>query len=112
EASEQTAKKIWKWRKESGGGIIRTGAAILGTAGVVVGNVLASAELSKGHEMEADTRGVQIMAEAGYDPDAAVTNLDKLTAGRSGGSLLSTHPDRDSRLENLQQQVDKHKNKT
>jgi predicted Zn-dependent protease len=57
---------------------------------------------SRGHELEADSMGLEYMAKAGYDPQEAVqfwTRFAKL--GSSGPAFLSTHPQSDDRATKL-----------
>lgn len=61
---------------------------------------------SRQDEMEADSVGLMYMAEAGYDPRAAL-RIWKRAAQRSSGqnpvaSIFSTHPSDSARLRNLQ----------
>jgi predicted Zn-dependent protease len=59
---------------------------------------------SRNQELEADEFGLQLMAEAGYDPRAAVQLWQNMA--RQGGerppAFLSTHPAPDERIEELQ----------
>jgi predicted Zn-dependent protease len=78
-------------------------AAALGL-GAEVGILL---PFSRTQESEADVLGQRYMAEAGFDPRAAVTLWQKM--GAQGGSkppaFLSTHPSSSSRQQVLQQQA-------
>jgi predicted Zn-dependent protease len=60
------------------------------------------------HELDADALGVQIMADAGYDPRALI-NVMTILAKASGGSrqpeFFSTHPDPGNRQERIRQQI-------
>jgi beta-barrel assembly-enhancing protease len=59
---------------------------------------------SRDSETEADMVGAQIMYDAGYDPQAAVSFFNKLKAqvGSSGGpGFLSSHPDPGNRAKNV-----------
>jgi Zn-dependent protease with chaperone function len=59
---------------------------------------------SRSHENESDVVGVRMMARLGYDPNAASSMLRKLGEGRGSGFLdkyLSTHPDPNSRIANV-----------
>lgn len=51
-------------------------------------------------EREADAFGVDVMARAGYDPQAAVRYW-QLMSGKGGGGVFSTHPATSERLENI-----------
>jgi len=60
---------------------------------------------SRRHEYEADEVGLLLMAQAGYDPRAALTFWGKMRAAASGGrppEFFSTHPDSENRIERLQ----------
>lgn len=76
-------------------------AALLGL-GAEVGIML---PFSRTQESEADTLGQRYMAQAGFDPRAAVTLWDKM--GAQGGSkppaFLSTHPSSGNRAQSLNQ---------
>lgn len=64
---------------------------------------------SRRQETEADRIGVELAARAGYDPRAAITVWQKMI--RLGGSrppeFLSTHPNPESRMQDLQQYAEK-----
>ncbi|WP_266170249.1 M48 family metallopeptidase [Dyella subtropica] len=79
-------------------------AAALG-AGAEVGILL---PFSRTQESEADTLGQRYMAQAGFDPRAAVTLWQKM--GAQGGSkppaFLSTHPSSSNRAQVLGQQAE------
>lgn len=59
---------------------------------------------SRGQETEADVLGLELLARAGYNPNAAVTLWQKMAAatGGSSGSFLSTHPGSGQRIQSLQ----------
>lgn len=82
----------------------RAGLALLGL-GAQVGVIL---PFSRTHESEADRIGLELMAEAGFDPRQAV-NLWRNMAEASGGDgppeFLSTHPSEQTRITGLQQQM-------
>lgn len=54
-------------------------------------------------ESEADRIGLLLMAQAGYDPRAAVAFWERMarTGGRGGPEFLSTHPGHGTRVEQL-----------
>lgn len=59
---------------------------------------------SRTQESEADIIGLQLMAEAGFDPRESVQvwqNMKKVSGG-SPPEFLSTHPSHETRIENLQ----------
>jgi predicted Zn-dependent protease len=61
---------------------------------------------SRAQETEADRIGIELMARAGYDPNAAVTLWQKM--GKLGGSppeFLSTHPSSATRTRDLEKLV-------
>ncbi|NHR03809.1 M48 family metallopeptidase [Chromobacterium haemolyticum] len=62
---------------------------------------------SRTMESEADIMGLELMARAGYDPNAAVNVWNKMmAAGNSGGAeFLSTHPSGPTRIRDLQQRI-------
>ena len=73
-------------------------------AGAQVGVLL---PYSRSHEHEADTVGLILMAQAGYDPREAVALWERMEA-RGGGrppEFLSTHPHPANRIEELQEEM-------
>lgn len=64
---------------------------------------------SRTMETEADIMGMELMARAGYNPEAAVNvwkKMEKL-GGDAPPELLSTHPSDESRIERLQAELPK-----
>ena len=59
---------------------------------------------SRTQEQEADRMGLELAARAGYNPDAAVTLWQKMSASNSGSppEFLSTHPASANRIKDLQ----------
>jgi predicted Zn-dependent protease len=59
---------------------------------------------SREQEAEADRIGLELMARAGYDPNAAISLWQKMAKASSGGppEFLSTHPSSGSRIKDLQ----------
>ena len=64
---------------------------------------------SREQESEADIIGLELMARAGYDPNAAVSVWKKMMSADQGGSpqFLSTHPSPKTRIQDLQALVPK-----
>ncbi len=76
--------------------------------GTTVGGTL---PFSRSHETEADRIGIQIMAIAGYNPEAAPALWKRMKANKNGApmEMLSTHPSDDTRIANLTEWVPKAK---
>ncbi len=64
---------------------------------------------SRGQEAEADVVGLELMARAGYNPQAAVSLWEKMGQAGSGGgiTLLSTHPSGPQRIAAIQASIPK-----
>jgi predicted Zn-dependent protease len=64
---------------------------------------------SRENEQEADLIGIELAARAGYDPRAAITLWQKMSQAGGGGppEWLSTHPSHETRLRELQTDVQK-----
>ena len=84
----------------------------VGNAAMQGGSILAQAGFllpgSRAQETEADVVGQRLMAEAGFDPRQAVTLWQNMITASSGSrppQWLSTHPDPQSRIRELQQRA-------
>ena len=83
-------------------------AAGLGSAGSTVMNAAAKYALelpfSRRHETEADIVGLELMARAGYNPQAAISVWQKMSAASQGSvpQFMSTHPSHATRISDLQ----------
>ena len=91
-------------------GVAGIGASIMGvpSIGVDMGRsamtYLITLPHSRQQETEADRIGLELMARAGYNPEAAVNVWRKMQAANSGSTpqFLSTHPSHGSRIKDLQ----------
>lgn len=82
-----------------------TGSQASADLGGALANVMFTLPNSRTHEIEADRMGVELAARAGYDPYAAVTLWQKMSAVSGGAGqpeFLSTHPSADTRIADLQ----------
>ena len=104
--------------------ILQTGMKV-GSAALEMGNVQYRNEIMQGlglgaqygvvlpfsrsHETEADVIGLDLMAQAGFNPKESVTLWQNMSQAGSGATpeFLSTHPAPTSRIANLQSQMDK-----
>ena len=75
----------------------------------MVVNVAMTLPNSRTNEAEADLIGLELMARAGYNPDAAVTLWEKMgsAGGESPPEFMSTHPANDTRINGLQANIPK-----
>ncbi len=88
---------------------IGVGAAALGVGGNMAGlasdvaTVAFQLPFSREQEREADRIGLELMARAGYDPKAAITVWEKMSAQNAARPVefLSTHPSDQSRMADL-----------
>lgn len=96
-----------------GGAVLQstTGASsdMVGLGTSLVSDLGISKPFSRSQENEADADGLRLMAEAGYNPQAALTvwqKMDKASGGGNGlGTLLSTHPANSTRMDNLRRML-------
>lgn len=72
---------------------------------VLAGAAFVTLPNSRGAETEADKLGIELAAQAGYNPEASVTLWEKMmtaTGEKGKGDFLSTHPSPPKRIESLQ----------
>ncbi|WP_458524445.1 M48 family metallopeptidase [Onishia taeanensis] len=91
--------------------VIQSAAGLQGAQGeTMMGALGAGAQFgillpfSRSHESEADTLGIQLMADAGFDPRASVTLWEKMrqAGGAQPPAWMSTHPSNDQRIAGLE----------
>jgi len=71
---------------------------------ILAGSAFVTLPNSRGAETEADKLGIELAAQAGYNPEAAVTLWNKMmevTGNKSKGDFMSTHPSPPNRIEAL-----------
>ncbi|KAA8731250.1 M48 family metallopeptidase [Acinetobacter qingfengensis] len=70
----------------------------------LVGQIGIGLPNNRTQESEADVLGLELMARAGYNPQAAVSLWKKMIAanGAGGSQLLSTHPNPENRIKNIE----------
>ena len=69
-----------------------------------IGTGLGVLKYSRSHESEADHMGIIFAAMAGYDPTAAITFWERMSAASGGQKppeILSTHPSDETRINDL-----------
>lgn len=108
EHSRERLSRAYAEQMVLGGIAIATGAGdtMMGLAGQISA-VTFQLPHSREQEAEADRIGLELMARAGYDPNAAVTLWKKMSQGGGGGppEFLSTHPSGESRIRDLEKNV-------
>lgn len=74
--------------------------------------MLISLPYSRGEELEADQTGLELLARAGYQPEASITLWKKMmdTGGLQPPEFQSTHPSHENRIKTLGQQINSMKN--
>jgi beta-barrel assembly-enhancing protease len=60
---------------------------------------------SRKDELDADKRGLKILTRTGYSQSAMVSFMKKLQGSSSVPTILSTHPGTDTRIKELQRQI-------
>ncbi len=108
-------------KKAAGGNVLKrwagrtVGIAVQATTGIsggfaglgadLIGHYGISQPYSRSQENRADEGGMQLMAKAGYHPQAAISVWQKMNAYRDNNnlknSIASSHPTHNTRIENL-----------
>jgi predicted Zn-dependent protease len=105
---EHSREQVSRQMNEQVGLTALAGLAGLGDASVQLASLLTQVTFDLPHsrvqESEADEIGLELMARAGYDPNAAISLWRKMSASGQGGTpgFLSTHPSSASRTSDLQ----------
>jgi predicted Zn-dependent protease len=95
--------------KQGAGAFLGLGADSLALADTVVQYSLTLPN-SRANENEADLLGLELAARAGYNPNAAITLWNKMSAASDGAAqpeFMSTHPASTSRITSLQAAIPK-----
>ena len=95
--------------RSGAGALLGLGEDSLALADTVV-NYSLTLPNSRGNENEADLFGLELAARAGFDPNAAITLWNKMTAAAGSNSppeFMSTHPASASRISSLQAAIPK-----
>jgi len=72
---------------------------------ILAGAAFVTLPNSRGAETEADKLGIELAAQAGYNPQSAITLWEKMmaeTGNKSKGDFMSTHPSPPNRIEAFQ----------
>ena len=109
-ATAQQTKVNNPWNQILGIGAVVGGAILAGEAGAQAGQIAAAGyflRYSREYEIQADTLGSQIMAQAGYDP-RDLANMFQTIASQGGGrgpEWLSSHPDPGNRNQKINREA-------
>ncbi|STZ75857.1 M48 family metallopeptidase [Bergeriella denitrificans] len=112
---EMTHALLEHSKKAIGGQVLtQLGGSILGqTTGIdgrLIGlgaDLMATKPFSRYQENEADIGGLRLMAQAGYNPQAAVSVWEKMNLAKEGTSIsiLSTHPSNTARINSIRKML-------
>jgi len=102
QASQQMVEQL-------GVGVLAAITGVNANLAQTVADVTISLPHSRQQETEADRIGVELMARAGYNPQAAVSLWQKMQklAGSQPPQFLSTHPSNDARIKDVEQDAGK-----
>ena len=108
EHSRERLSRAYAEQMVLAGVAVATGAgdSVMGLAGQISA-VTFQLPHSREQEAEADRIGLEVMARAGYDPNAAVSLWQKMSkaGGKGPPEFLSTHPSGESRIRDLEKNV-------
>ncbi|WP_157505419.1 M48 family metallopeptidase [Geminicoccus roseus] len=98
---------------ELGAGLVGVGAQAYGLPPQILGLLGAGVQYgvilpyTRNQELEADALGLHYMAEAAYNPQAAVSFWQSMAAAGGGSppAFLSTHPSGDQRIDQIQEML-------
>jgi predicted Zn-dependent protease len=105
---EHSREQVSRQMNEQYGLAALAAAAGLNNASMQLASLLSDVTFNLPHsrvqESEADEIGLELMARAGYDPNAAISLWKKMSAAGQGGTpgFLSTHPSSTTRTADLQ----------
>ncbi len=89
--------------------ILAPGYAGLANTAYSVGSTYAvTLPYSRSHELEADKVGIELMINAGYNPNYALSFWQKMSAdGNKGAEFFSTHPSDENRIKQIKEIISK-----
>jgi predicted Zn-dependent protease len=108
EHSRERVSRLYAQQLALAGIAVATGA---GQGAMELANQIAQVTFTLPHsreqESEADGIGLELMARAGYDPNASVSLWEKMSKAGGGGppEFLSTHPSGETRIRELQAKI-------
>ena len=91
----------------SGAAVVASGDYGAGQMAAMVGQMV-NMRYGRGDEIEADTLGVRLMHEAGYNPEAMIEVMHILEQSRKGGNppeFFSTHPNPENRIQRIREAI-------
>lgn len=84
-------------------------AGAVGKAAGILGEYGVNLPFSRSQETDADLGGLKLMAQAGYNPQAAVTVWQKMNGVHNNNNIInklaSTHPTNNDRIANIQKEL-------
>jgi beta-barrel assembly-enhancing protease len=105
--SAQQLAKMQLTQGLSSAAVIASGDYNAGQMAAVIGQMV-NMKYGRDDELEADTLGVRLMHEAGYDPNAMIEVMHILNAESKGArqpEFFSTHPNPDNRIQHIKDAI-------